>query len=206
MSDEMDWGDGDDARGDEVDFHPLMLSATDLLVAWAPNETQSAPEAARRAWDRYFDPVPSPAASQAVEMAAESLQDETWDAAAAELVVDALYRFIHALERFDIKEAMECIAPDYHTIEHDLEVDRDGLRLRLESSLDHWRGENVRVTLAEIPDPVFHPSGVLIPVVVQVDFWSALQARRMTELLRRVFWFRAQPDGRWLIGGMAETV
>ena len=206
MNDEHEpdwWSRGDDVPHEELELHPWLLSATDLLVAWSPNDALSgaAPETARGAWDRYFEPQPAhaPAAREPEPPA------DIWDSDAAEQVVDCLYRFLRAIERCDIAEVMECVAADFHALENDVELDRDALRLRLEGSLEAWRGEQFRVSLTEIPDPLFHPAGVLVRVTLQVDFWSKAHARRLTELLGRILWFRAQPDGRWLLGGMTAT-
>lgn len=197
MTDGFEW---DAPAADEFDLHPWLLSATDLLVSWAPGEEmQAMPDVARRAWDRYFEPQPR---SSAVE---PETAPEPWDAEVAEEVVDCLYRFIHAIERGDIAEVMDCVASDYHALEGDVEVDRDHLRSALEGSIDGWRGEQFRVSLTEIPDLVFHPMGVLTRVTVQVDFWSRPHMRTLTELFGRLLWFRPQPDGRWLLAGMAGT-
>lgn len=190
----------DERPVDEADLHPWLLSATDLLVPWAPDEAMTAaPDVARSAWDRYFEPQP-PQRAEEPEPAAEA-----WDAESAEIVVDCLYRFLHAIERCDIDDVRDCIAPDYHALQNDVEIDRDQLIFGLEASIDGWRGEQFRVSLTEIPDVIFHPMGVLIRVTVQIDFWSKPHARTLTELFGRLLWFRAQPDGRWLLGGMAAT-
>lgn len=198
MSDEFEWDDRVDAG--EFDLHPWLVSATDLLVPWAPDEAmRAAPEVARGAWDRYFDITASRPAP------AEESAREPWDGESAELIVDCLYRFLHAIERGDVVAMMECVAPDYHAIEDGVEIDRDRMRIGLEASIDGWRGEQFRVTLTEIPDVTFHPMGALIRVTVQVDFFSRPHARTLTELFGRILWFRQQPDGRWLLGGMART-
>lgn len=205
MSDDFDWQTrADDAwareerTNAEVDLHPWLLSATDLLVAWAPDEAMTgAPDVARRAWDRYFEP------QQRAGVEESETAPEPWDAESAEMIVDCLYRFLHAIERGDIEAIRECIAPDYHSLEKDLEGGREELVFGLERSIDGWRGEHFRVSLTEIPDVIFHPMGALIRVTVQVDFWSRPHARMLTELFGRLLWFRAQGDGRWLLGGQA---
>jgi hypothetical protein len=199
------WQGRDAAHDDGMDLHPWLLSATDLLVSWSPDELmQTHPDSARRGWDRYFDSQTVHRAPDAAVMH-EPPQADVWDAEAADLAVDCLYRFVHAVERCDIAAVVECLAPDYHAIENDIEITRDGMRLRLESSLEQWRSESFRVTLTEIPDPMFHPNGILMLVSLQIDFWSRSHARMITELLGRVLWLRPQRDGRWLIAGMAAT-
>jgi len=209
MTDDLDWharvagasGWAEEERpaADEFGLHPWLLSATDLLVPWAPDEAmQGAPDVARRAWDRYFDQPAQPRAAEP-EAAAEA-----WDAESAELVVDCLYRFLHAIERGDIDEIRLCVAAEYHALEHDREIDRDQLCLGLEASIDGWRGEQFRVSLTEIPDVIFHPMGVLIRVTLQIDFWSRPHARMLTELFGRLLWFQER-EGRWLLSGMAST-
>lgn len=195
------WANDEQPAGGDADLHPWLLSATDLLVPWAPDEAMfAAPDVARRAWDRYFEPESRLAPAETEEPA-----EETWDAESAEMVVDCLYRFLHAIERGDIAAVRACVAPGYHALENDVEIDRDALCLGLEASIDGWRGEPYRVSLTEIPDVIFHPMGVLIRVTVQVDFQSRAHARTITELFGRLLWFRAQPDGRWLLGGMTST-
>lgn len=200
MTDDFEWH---DSAADAFDLHPWLLSATDLLVSWAPGEEmQATPDVARAAWDRYFEPQARTAES--VRRDPEPAP-EPWDAEAAEEVVDCLYRFIHAIERCDIAAVMECVAHDYHALEGDVEIDRDRLRSGLEASIDGWRGEQFRVALTEIPNVVFHPMGVLIRTTVQVDFWSRPHMRTLTELFGRMLWFRMQPDRRWLLAGMTNA-
>ena len=188
----------DDWPFESVDTRPWLVSATDLLVSWAPSEV--AQESGRPSWDQYFA-QPSRVAPSVDELPGE----EPWDTGAAELVVDCLYQFLHAVERGDVDAAMACVDDDYHAIENDREVDRDGLRLGLESLLDQWRGSDFHVTLAEIPEPVFHPAGVLIRVTIQVDFTAPLRGRMRTDLFGRVVLFREHPNGEWAITGMAVT-
>ena len=178
--------------------HPWLVSATDLLVSWIPGET--ARDGVRPSWDRYFT---QPArVARPVE---ESRPDEPWVTDAAERVVDCLYRFLHALERRDLDAVMACVARDYHAIENDVEVTRDGLQRRIEALFDQWAAGGVGVTLTEIPDPVFHTAGVLVRVTIQVDYKTPMYGRLHTDLFGRVLLFVEQPNRDWLLGGMAVT-
>ena len=180
--------------GNEWEPGPPLTSTTDLLMAWTP-ESGSSPAG----WDRYFAGVMPPAARRSRAVAGMPPPGEIWDAEAADAAVDCLFRFVHALERGDIEEAMECIALDYHAFHDHREIDRDGLRLALEASLDRWRGEELSLSLNETPDPVFHPEGILIQTVVQVDYRDPQSHRLTTELIPRVVVFRQDSGNAWQI-------
>ena len=78
----------------------------------------------------------------------------------AEAVVTCLYDFVHAVGRGDVVTAVEeCVAPDYHAMEDDVEVDRDALAAQLHAQLDRLRGWEIDVSLVEIPEPILHPDG-----------------------------------------------
>jgi len=166
-----------------------LTGGTDLLLAWLP-------EGAGRsdAWDRYFANAPLPVARP----------EEVWDAELANAAVDCLFRFLRALECRDVDEAMACIAPDYHTFEGGREQDREGLRQKLEYAFDVWRQEEVRLSLAEVPDPVFHPAGILIQSVLQIDSRNAAGEHR-TQVLRRMAVFEETPHDGWLISALSDV-
>lgn len=168
---------------------PWLFGATDLMVAWKPEQAGQ--------WDRFFS---QPAA---VENAPHP-QRAGLDPEAAEAAVDCLFRFVHAIEQRDPAEAVACLAADYHTFEDEREVDRDGFRLRLEAQLERW-GDELRVSLAEVPDPILHPAAILIPVTIQVDYRGAEDRRPRTDVIARIAVFRRAADGRWLIGGLSPA-
>jgi hypothetical protein len=186
------------SRPDASEPQPWLVSATDLLVSWMPD--QVARDGVRPAWDRYFA-QPPPAARPSEE----SSRDEPWDTEAAECVVDCLYRFLHALERRDLAAAMACVAGNYHAIENDAEVTRDGLRQRIEALFDQGGSDGVTVTLTEIPDPIFHPAGVLVRVTMQVDYATPRHGRPRTDLFGRLLLFVEHGNRDWALGGMAVT-
>jgi hypothetical protein len=184
------------ARPDAGEPQPWLVSATDLLVSWMPD--QVARDGVRPAWDRYFTQPPQPA-----RPADDSRRNEPWDSETAERVVDCLYRFLHALERRDLDGAMACVAGNYHAMENDAEVTRDGLRQRIEALFDQWGSDGVTVTLSEIPDPIFHPAGVLVHVTIQVDYTTLRHGRLRTDLFGRVLLFVEHANHDWALGGIA---
>jgi hypothetical protein len=181
---------------------PWLVSATDLLVSWQPDPV--AGQQGPAAWDRYFGEPEPPAARPAGEAATEAA-DDAWDTDAADATVELLYRFLHAVERGDVAAAVGCTAEDFHHLEGDREVDRDGLRLRLEALADSWQPGETRVSLTEVPQPVFHPDGVLIRVTVQVDYRRRVDERLVTELLPRIVVFAAGSDGQWRIAALSPN-
>ena len=187
-----------EAEGD-ITEQPWLASATDLLIAWHPEAaTLGAPQP--DAWARYFqDALRQPAAM--TEPA--PLAKEPWDTAAASVAVDTLYRFVRALQSMDVDLAMECVSANYHTMYRDLDMDRDALRLRLDAMIDSWRGPELRITLAEIPDPIFHLAGILIRVTLQVDHRDKASGSLLTSLLSYVVWFTEDRANLWLIRSLS---
>jgi hypothetical protein len=190
--------------GETPEEQPWLVSATDLLIHWGPEPAVQSGQLYRGPdlWDRYFQPTrPKPLDSFAPPASVEEL----WNSRAAEAAVDCLFRFIHALERGDMEEAMSCVSEEYHTFEDDCEFDATALRLRLEALIDVWRGQDVQLSLSEVPDPVFHPSGILIQITLQVDYRSKILGRRNTELIPGVAIFQETSDSRWLIAALAPV-
>jgi hypothetical protein len=184
----------------ESEPHPFLTSATDLLLAWMPNGNRS--ERSQN-WDRFFGAFETgDAGTGSLAPSCMPIQD-SWDTESANSAVDCLLQFVHALERLDVEEAMTCLADDYHAIEAGCEVDRNRLRLRLESAFDSWRRGRIRVSLAEVPDPVFHPGGILIQALVQIDFSTDSGEEKTTELLRRLVVFRETAYAGWKIGALS---
>jgi hypothetical protein len=177
--------------------HPIT-SATDLLLAWLPEGAGGA----TNAWDRYFaePPLPGAAREPTVPIARP---EERWDAESANAAVDCLFRFVRALENRDVEEAMECVSPGYHTFEMGRDQDCEALRHKLEYAFDIWRHDEVRLSLAEVPDPVFHPAGILIRSVLQIDSKNAAGEHR-TQLLRRMVVFEETPRDGWLITALSD--
>jgi len=90
-------------------------------------------------------------------------------AADALAVADCLYDFIHALERFDVEAAMASVADDFHELQANRELDRQGFRHWLEDLLDGLRGGEIDVSLAEVPRPVAYGRLVLCETTLQID-------------------------------------
>ena len=191
---------------------PPLPSTTDLLIAWKPEsmlESGLAPAGLAPsvglgrppAFERYVEPRPT-----FVEPVQPSTAlDDLWDEEAAEAAVDCLFSFIHAIERRDIDAAMDFIATDYHVMEGDREIDRAGLRLQLEALLDRRRNGILRVSLAEVPEPVFHPAGILMLARVQVDH-TPTEGLPQCVMFSHVVVLNETNSGRWLISALSPML
>lgn len=122
----------------------------------------------------------------------------------ADAVVTCLYDFVHALGRRDVVAAIDqCVAPDYHTLENDVEVDRDGLASQLRAELDRLRGWALDVSLIEIPEPIPHPDAILVYAELQIEARKA--DARQTIVHRRLAVFRQNRDGAWRIAALSPV-
>jgi len=199
-----------------------VMSATDLLSWWF-----RAPLNIPNPWDVYFDrsyqsfdtprPVNLPNANKSKDetnlrlpLSAEPALWENLralipepgfhlDDSDAEKVVDCLYEFLHAVGRCDIDSAMQRVADDYHVFEADKEIDRLGLRHRLESLLDSLRGWEIEISLVEVPEPIFCPNGILIHVEIQIDANHQEDNQTKSIVEERIAVFRKQKEGEWKI-------
>lgn len=123
----------------------------------------------------------------------------------AESVVGCLYDLVHALGRGDVEAAMACVAPDYHALEDDREIDRDGLAWQFKRLLESLRGWRFETSLVEIPQPILYPDAVLVYTELMIDAeYPADQARR-TILERRIAVFKQQRDKRWLVTSLSPV-
>jgi ketosteroid isomerase-like protein len=129
-------------------------------------------------------------------------EEELFDAD-ADAVVTCLYDFVHAIGRRDIAAAMACVAPDYHTMESDREVDYVGLGVQLKSILDGLRGWEIETSLVEIPEPVLYPGAILIYAVLQIEGYKHETRERQTVVHRRVAVFRQQSDHSWRLAALS---
>jgi len=131
---------------------------------------------------------------------ADNLADDQADAA-----VTCLYDFLHALGRRDVEAALSHVAEDYHTLEEDREVDRLGLRQQVESLLDSLRGWELAVSLAEAPEALAHPYGILIYTEIQIDAHHPLENLRRSLVDRRLALLRHQGDQGWAIAALSRV-
>lgn len=205
---------------------PWLPSATDLLVTWHPEAAVAAwpARAPAEAWDSYFGveapraPEPGPATAAAPVTPAPALEvpgewlsgggadvEPPLPAHAKEDAVDALYAFLHALERRDVDAALEHVADDYHVLEAEREVDRAGLRRQLEAFLDPLREGLLRIAPVRIPEPIAHPAGVLVRLSLAVDHEPGAGRRPESQRLERLAFFEAGPEGRWRLGALADV-
>lgn len=208
-----------------------QLSATDLLGWWFrpaagtvdPWDDYFArtPQAltsplGRSAADRPPPPLPPPGISLSlppVEDGApwtdprtliadpmEELADEH-----AEAAVACLYDFVHAIGRRDVDAAMGYVADDYHVLEDDHEIDRLGLRHQIEALLDSLRGWEVMISLAQMPEPLPHPCGILIYCEMQVDAFQQDQDLRRSTVDRRIAVCELQSTRQWAISALSRV-
>jgi ketosteroid isomerase-like protein len=131
-------------------------------------------------------------------------EDELFDAD-ADAVVTCLYDFVHAIGRRDIAAAMACVAPDYHVMEGDREVDYAGLAVQLKSILDRLRDWEIETSLVEIPEPVLYPGAILVYAYLQIEAYNHETGERQTSVHRRVAVFRQQSDHSWRLAALSAV-
>jgi ketosteroid isomerase-like protein len=117
----------------------------------------------------------------------------------SQAVVTCLYRFIHAVGRGELDQAMECIDEDYHTLDKDVEIDKLGLSHQLKSLLDSLIGWGYVISLVEIPRPILHPDGILVYAEILIDATKPEDGSKRTILEKRIAVFNQQSNGDWLI-------
>lgn len=197
------------------------LSATDLLNWWFR------PPAGKPVWDRYFGsapdstaqvnrPRPDPvvrdemsgdAARFASAAAIAALLPEADDDLAtedADAAVETFYEFLHAFGRGDVEAAMGWVADDYHVIEDDVEIDREGLRRRLEWLLETLYGWDFEVSLASVLEPVPHPYGILMYAEIQINGMRAADDERRCLVERRAVLLENCGASGWKIAAMSR--
>lgn len=196
------------------------VSATDRLSWWFRPTADG-----RDPWDSFFEqsatsfveeagPLPAgpagpaapaepPGRRAALRLLLAEPDEEMMDSD-AEAVVTCLYDFVHAVGRGDVVTAVEeCVAPDYHAMEDDVEVDRDALAAQLHAQLDRLRGWEIDVSLVEIPEPILHPDGILVYTEFQIE--ATKDGARQTVLHRRLAVFRQGRDRRWRIAALSPV-
>jgi len=117
----------------------------------------------------------------------------------AQAAVDCLYDFIHAFGRRDVDAAMAYISAAYHTLEGDKEMDRLQFRHQLEAGLDALKRAEIEISLAEAPEPVAHPYGILVDATVQIDTFRPEDGSHGCLVQRRVAVLGQEEDGEWRI-------
>jgi hypothetical protein len=122
------------------------------------------------------------------------------DLAVTEAVIESLYGLLHAVGRADVPAAMRWVADDYHAMDGDREITHDVLRQQLEDVVDARRDRGLEVSLAQVPEPIAHPLGVLVKLAIQIDSRSAAGLPESL-LLYRVAVFQER-DGRWLLASL----
>jgi hypothetical protein len=125
------------------------------------------------------------------------------DLAVAEAVIESLYGFLHAIGRADVPAAMRWVAADYHAMEGDREITHDVLRQQIEDVVDARRDSGLEVSLAQVPEPIAHPLGVLVKLTIQIDSRNAVGLPESL-LLYRVAIFQ-QRDGRWWLASLGTV-
>lgn len=201
----------DDAPAPKPAPDDWLSSSTDVLTPWYP---QAAPGWAAPAppvpvsasdWDAYFGAAPGLAfEATAAPPPLRRAPADVLDADSADAVADALYGFAHALGRGDVDAALEHVSADYHVLEGDREVEREGLRQQLERLLDGRRAADLQVTLARIPEPLPHALGALARVTLQVDTRRPDGAPEGL-VLHRVAVLRREDEGRFRLLALADV-
>jgi hypothetical protein len=204
-TDQLSWwfrpaGGGDDPWdsffSDEADEHGQ---------ADHPDDVTGFPDVGGVPIGRPLLPDPAPRGSPARLQSLLAEPEEDLPDAAAESVVTCLYDFVHALGREDLDGAMACVAADYHCIEDDREVDRDGLARRVKTLLDSLHGWEKEVFLVEIPQPLPHPAMILVQVELQINARHRVTQERRTIVDRRVAVFERQRDRSWRIAALSPV-
>lgn len=197
------------------------LSATDLLNWWFR------PAGGKKSWDTYFgSPVarathtePNQDVSPILQASAGEVAGVTSATALAALLpkaeddlasqeadaaVEVFYEFLHSFGRGDIKGAMAWVADDYHVMEEDVEIDRDGLKRRLEWLLETLHGWDFEVSLASVLEPVPHPYGILMYAEVQINGVRPLDDAKRCLVERRVVLLENSGESGWKIAAMSR--
>ena len=187
---------------------PLSMGEEPWSAAWqhgaAPEPSDGPPASSYRHWQ-------PPSDLQAGEGLA-AFQQPFWTrsgwpeghlrAADALAVADCLYDFVHALERFDVEAAMAAVADDFHQLQDDRELDRQGFRHWLEDLLDGLRGGEIDVSLTEVPRPVAYGRLALCETTLQIDRVAAAPtagAVPSSLVLRLLLSFERDAQGSWRI-------
>jgi ketosteroid isomerase-like protein len=123
----------------------------------------------------------------------------------AQSAVDCMYDFLHAIGERDVDAAALLIDDDYHTVDEGEEVDKAKLKNLLASQLDTLRTWDFSVSLAVAPEPVSHPYGVLIHIVVQFDAVHRTDGTKDGHVERRVAIVRQDAAGAWKIAALPRV-
>lgn len=123
----------------------------------------------------------------------------------AQGAVDCLYDFLHAVGQRDVRAASALIDDAYHTIEMGVEVDKARFTNGLLQQVEELRESNFEVSLAVAPEPVSHPLGVLMHVIIQFDAESRIDGTKRGRVERRVAILRQDHSGSWKIAGMPKV-
>jgi len=123
----------------------------------------------------------------------------------AEAVVGCLYDLVHAIGRGDVESAMACVAPDYHALEDDREIDRDGLAWQFKRLLESLRGWRFEASLVEMPQPILYPDAILVYTELMIDAEHPADGARRTIMERRIAVFKPQRDKRWLVTSLSPV-
>ena len=206
-----------------------LVSSTDILTPWYPETAPGNPADLTlpgSAWDAYFSGFtpsfrgdghrfdPRAAAPDAeplpfdvndlppsAPLASPSPAVDS-DQAADEAVIETLYGFLHAIGRADVPAAMGFVAADYHAMDGDREITHDVLRQQIEDLVDARRDRGLDVSLAQVPEPIASPYGVLVKLTIAIDAHDGAGVPQSL-LLHRVAVFRQDRDERWMLAALA---
>jgi hypothetical protein len=217
---------GDDAAWHAPSLPPVgsgaNLSATDLLGWWF-----RPPSGKKNKWDAYFGDSPAGGAastdvreahpnkatppSPASRIVAKSVRramlpevEEHLSDEDSEAAVEVLYAFLHSFARGDIETALQWVSEDYHVIEDDQEIDRSGLRGRLEYLLDSLDGWEIEVSLSAPPEPLPHPYGIVMYVEIQIDGHKPRQHAMRSQVEHRLVLLERHREDGWRIAALSR--
>jgi hypothetical protein len=210
------------------------LSSTDLLGWWFRGRGRGPRAQGRGGWDDYFaseedgapeevpEPEVGPPASREDEggdlppfpeardagLAVSSLFPDLEEQLAdehAQAAVDCLYELIHAFGRRDVDAAMQWISEAYHALEDDQEIDRLTFRHGLEAGLEGLKKAEISVSLAQAPEPLSHPEGILIDAQVQIEVFHPEDDSRDSLVERRIAVLVREADNQWRIRSFGKV-
>ena len=77
--------------------------------------------------------------------------------------------------------------------------------MKIEYFLDQYKSGELDLSIGQVPEPVHHPLGVLIHTFFTADYTPNDAAEKESTVVERVVLLCEQPDGDWLIAGLAPV-
>ena len=99
----------------------------------------------------------------------------------------------------DVQAAMACVADDFHALKADGALDRQGFRHWIEELLEGLRGQQIDVSLTEVPQPAACGRLVLCETTLQVDPAARSGVVPSSLAFRLLLAFERDVRGTWRI-------